>query len=280
MRLFCEVGSVQIYHGDARHLTETLTEPVSLIVTSPPYNVGIPYAGHDDNMAAAAYARLLLEAWHGCGCVMAEGARLCVVVPAGVGRRPWKPLAETVRRTLAAFRGLEIEGEIVWDKGMTGNRCTWGSWRLPTSPALRDRTERIIIARRVSTDPQAKPRPLAVPDEALSVDTEGRRVSPWLDAETFMRLTQDLWAIPPEAATRIGHPAPFPVKLVENLLRLYGFPGCHVLDPFAGSGTVGVAAIRLGCRATLVDIDAAYCDLAARRCAGVRPLLLQEVSTP
>ena len=90
----------------------------------------------------------------------------------------------------------------------------------------------------------------------------------WLPGELFLALTQDLWPVAPESAQRIGHPAPFPVELAERLIRLYGYPGCHVVDPFAGSGTVGVAAQSLGCRATLVDIDAGYCALAARRCAG------------
>ena len=56
------------------------------------------------------------------------------------------------------------------------------------------------------------------------------------------------------------------MALAERLIRFYAYPGAHVLDPFAGSGTVGVAALRLGCRATLVDIDASYCALAQRRC--------------
>ena len=59
-------------------------------------------------------------------------------------------------------------------------------------------------------------------------------------------------------------------------IRLYGYPGCHVLDPFAGSGSTGVAVARLNKAtavnfpatwATLVDIDAGYCELARRRCA-------------
>jgi site-specific DNA-methyltransferase (adenine-specific) len=71
--------------------------------------------------------------------------------------------------------------------------------------------------------------------------------------------------IPPESATAVGHPAPFPVALAERLIRFYAYPGAQILDPFAGSGSTGLAALRLGCRATLVDIDATYCTLARRR---------------
>jgi site-specific DNA-methyltransferase (adenine-specific) len=85
------------------------------------------------------------------------------------------------------------------------------------------------------------------------------------DAGTFMALAQDHWAIAPESASSVGHPAPFPVALVERLIRFYAYPGAQVLDPFAGSGTTGLAALRLGCRATLLDVDPGYCDLARRR---------------
>ena len=85
-------------------------------------------------------------------------------------------------------------------------------------------------------------------------------------AQTMRR---DHWVVAPESATAIGHPAPFPVKLVSNLVRLYAWPGAHVLDPFAGSGTTGVAVVGLAggdrCRVSLVEQSAEYCGLARRR---------------
>ena len=63
-----------------------------------------------------------------------------------------------------------------------------------------------------------------------------------------MALTLDIWSIPPESARRVGHPAPFPVELPEQLIRLYTFENDLVLDPFMGSGSALVAAARLGRR--------------------------------
>ena len=131
---------------------------------------------------------------------------------------------------------------------------------MPSDPALRDRTERIIVAHKGNGY-------LPLPPAVVQHDAKGS-YSTFLPGELFLALTQDLWQVAPESAQRIGHPAPFPVELAERLIRLYGYPGCHVVDPFAGSGTVGVAARQLGCHATLVDIDAGYCALATRRCAG------------
>ena len=69
-----------------------------------------------------------------------------------------------------------------------------------------------------------------------------------------------MWSIPPESARRVGHPAPFPVELPEQLIRLYTFADDLVLDPFMGSGSALVAAARLGRRYVGYDLDPAYVE--------------------
>ena len=82
-------------------------------------------------------------------------------------------------------------------------------------------------------------------------------------------MTLDVWTIPPESARRVGHPAPFPVELPEQLIRLYTFKDDLVLDPFMGSGSTLVAAARLGRRYAGYDLDAGYVEIArAARRAG------------
>ena len=86
--------------------------------------------------------------------------------------------------------------------------------------------------------------------------------------DDFMALTLDVWSIPPESARRVGHPAPFPVELPEQLIRLYTFADDLVLDPFMGSGSALVAAARLGRRYVGYDLDA---ELRRDRPAACRP---------
>lgn len=255
-----EVGGVTIWRADARELARFVTPAVDLVVTSPPYNVGMLYDGYLDRMPAAEYRGLLVEVFSQCREVMAPGARVCVNVPFGVGRNPWAPAMPVVYEILGGL-GFQILGQIIWDKGSSGNSTAWGSWRRPDAPCLRDTCEAVVVARR--------PGVLVVPAEAMVRGPGGRLESPWLPAETFMTLTQDHWQVAPESASAVGHPAPFPAKLVENLVRLYGWPGVHVLDPFAGSGTVGVAVAGLAggdrCSVSLVEQSSQYCELAARR---------------
>ena len=253
------IGAVTIWRADSRNLTGATAIPptVDLVITSPPYNVGIEYSEHFDKMKQEQYIELLHNVFLGCHRVMRHGARLAVVVPFGVGRNPWQPLSLFVAQYIQKA-GFTLRGQIVWDKGSSGNRTSWGSFRSPSDPSLRDTTECIIVAHKTQSAAQ-------LPANALRRDDKGPH-SPWLESsEYFMELAQDHWTVAPENAQRIGHPAPFPVELVKRLVHFYGWPGCTLLDPFGGSGTVGVAAAQLDCTAHVVDIDAAYCALAARR---------------
>jgi site-specific DNA-methyltransferase (adenine-specific) len=74
-----------------------------------------------------------------------------------------------------------------------------------------------------------------------------------------------VWRFPAEPATKIGHPAPFPVELPYRLIQLYTFEGEVVLDPFIGSGTTAIAALKTGRVFVGYDINPDYVALAKRR---------------
>ena len=253
-----EMGPITIIQGSATFLPGYDLPPAHLIVTSPPYNVGIEYDTHDDNLPIDEYFKLLHDVFGKCYDALVSGGRIAVVVPVGMNRNPWIPFADKVLNMLSAV-GFVPRGRISWDKGTSGGRTSWGSFRNPSNPSLRDTTEAILVCHKETPD-------LDIPAHILRHDSEGT-YSPFLENQNyFLKLAQDHWLVPPELAQRIGHPAPFPVTLVERLIHFYAYPGAHILDPFAGSGTVGVAALRNGCDATLIDIAADYCELAKRRC--------------
>lgn len=74
---------------------------------------------------------------------------------------------------------------------------------------------------------------------------------------------------------RAVHPTQKPLALVEPLLLYACPPGGHVLDPFAGSGTVGVLARRHGMRCTLIEANPEYRDVIEQRLQGDAPLLAE-----
>jgi site-specific DNA-methyltransferase (adenine-specific) len=87
------------------------------------------------------------------------------------------------------------------------------------------------------------------------------------------KLPTDVWwmtIVPPASAERTGYPTQKPVRLLERIVAASSRPGDLVLDPYAGSGTTGVAAARLGRRWLLVDRHPTAVEIAAARLAGAR----------
>jgi len=86
-----------------------------------------------------------------------------------------------------------------------------------------------------------------------------------ISKEEFLEFTKSVWKFAAERASKVGHPAPFPVELPYRLIQLYTFEEEIVLDPFVGSGTTCIAALKTKRRYFAYDIDKRYCDLAERR---------------
>jgi len=92
--------------------------------------------------------------------------------------------------------------------------------------------------------------------------TNMQRDSSRIDKEEFNRWFQQIWNI--TGASTKQHPAPFPLELATRLVRMFSFTGDTVFDPFCGSGTTMVAALRTGRNSIGLDIDPDYCRMAAR----------------
>jgi DNA modification methylase len=248
--------------GDARQMAAVADNAVALVVTSPPYFAGKQYEEELERDGVPSsyleYLQMLTDVFAECVRVLEPGGRIAVNV-ANLGRRPYRSLSADVIRILENDLGLLLRGEVVWQKGEGANgSCAWGSWRSASNPVLRDVTERVIIASKGRFD-RAR--------NAAQRAREGLPHQSTLLPEDFLQLTLDVWSIPPESARRVNHPAPFPVELPEQLIRLYTYADDLVLDPFMGSGSTMVAAARLGRRYVGYDLDPDYVEIARQRVA-------------
>jgi site-specific DNA-methyltransferase (adenine-specific) len=257
----------RILVGDSRDMHEVADDSVALVVTSPPYFAGKAYeeALGEGSIPATYldYLQMLRDVFAECVRVLEPGGRIAVNV-ANLGRRPYRSLAADVTSILQDDLRLLLRGEVVWVKqrGASGS-CAWGSFQRPANPVLRDVSERIVIAAKGRFD-------RAVPAAARA--KRGLPAVSSLSRDEFMEATLDVWEIPAESASRVGHPAPFPVALPERLIHLYTYVGDVVLDPFMGSGSTAVAAVRTGRHYVGYDTDPAYVDAATARALATRPI--------
>ena len=238
---------------DAVHVGDACQMPlpdhsVALAVTSPPYNVGKEY---DEDLTLDEYRAFLRAAFREVWRVLEPGGRVAVNI-ANVGRKPYVPLASYLAADMERL-GFLPRGEIIWVKGRAGG-CAWGSWQSASNPSLRDGHEYIQV---YSKTHYARQR--------VGLNT--------ITADDFLDATQSVWHISPASARRIGHPAPFPVELPRRLIELYSYRDDVVLDPFAGSGTTGVAALDAGRRFVGFDLNAGYVEAANARLRNTRRLM-------
>jgi len=233
---------------------------VALVVTSPPYFAGKTYeqALGEGHIPASYvdYLDMLEDVFRSCAVALEPGGRMAINV-ANLGRKPFRSLAADVTNILQDRLGLLLRGEVIWRKaeGLSGN-CAWGSFQSASNPVLRDLTERVIIASKGRFE-RARPKPVREAEGLPFEDTIGK--------SDFMAWTTDVWDIPTESATRVGHPAPFPVELPQRLIELYTYRGDLVLDPFMGSGSTAVAAVNTHRNFAGYDTDPAYVAAATER---------------
>jgi DNA modification methylase len=216
---------------------------IHLMVTSPPYNARKEY---DEDLTLDEYLAMLERVFQEVNRVLVPGGRACINI-ANLGRKPYIPLSAFITQIMINL-GFLMRGEIIWDKGSSaGSSTAWGSWLSASNPALRDVHEYILVF--------SKGR--------FKRKSEGRKAT--IEREDFLELTKSVWQFPTESASRVGHPAPFPIELPRRLIELYTFEDEVVLDPFMGSGTTALAAMNTHRRFVGYEINETYVKIALER---------------
>jgi site-specific DNA-methyltransferase (adenine-specific) len=236
----------KIILGSSENMREIPNNSLHLMITSPPYNVTKEY---DQDLSLQEYLKLLQSVFSETYRVLVDGGRACINV-ANLGRRPYLPLSDFVSRIMLEI-GFHMRGEIIWNKGAgAGVSMAWGSFQSASNPVLRDVHEYIMVFSKGSFSRKK---------------TEGKENS--ISKEQFMEWTKSVWTMNPESAKKIKHPAPFPIELPYRLIQLYTFKGDVILDPFMGSGTTAIAALKAERKYIGYDNDPEYVKLSEERIA-------------
>jgi modification methylase len=254
-----------LHLGDARKLSMLDDGSVHLVVTSPPYWTLKKYEERSGQLGEIEDYEVFLteldKVWEECRRVLVGGGRICCVVgdvciPRRMdGRHRIMPLHSDIQ-VRARKLGLDCLTPIIWHKianGVTesqGNGAGFYGKPYQPGPILKNDTEYILFLRKGgeyrSTSPIQK---------ALSMLSR-QEIQTWL---------RSVWADLPGASTRGGHPAPYPPELADRRIRLVSFAGDTVLDPFAGTGSTALAALRAGRNSVSVEIEPTYLEQCEKR---------------
>jgi DNA modification methylase len=257
-----QTTSHRLIHGDTRSLSFIADESVHLVVTSPPYwtlkryNENPAQLGH-----VADYERFLSElskVWKEAYRVLVPGGRLvCVVGDVCLsrkehGRHLVMPLHADIT-VICRRLGFDNLNPIIWHKISNATfEANDGTKFLgkPYEPnaIVKNDIEFILMQRK--------------PGGYRKPTLEQRRLSR-IDKDDFATWFRQFWTIT-GASTR-NHPAPYPFELAYRLVRMFSFWGDTVLDPFCGTGTTMLAAMKCERNSIGVEIDEEYCRMALHR---------------
>ena len=250
--------------GDARDMRFVPDESVHLVVTSPPYFDLKKYPDQESQLGGLHDYELFLKeldrVWSECHRILVKGGRLIVVVgDVCRSRRVYGahmviPLHASITEQCRHV-GLHNLATLVWHKISNAafeveNGTAFLGKPYEPNAVIKNDIEFILM--------QRKPGAYRRPTETMRVlSVIGERLhKAWFNQIVTVH----------GASTR-SHPAPYPLELVEPLIRMFSFVGDTVLDPFSGTGTTSLAAARSGRNSIGVEIELAYVDMAVQRVA-------------
>ena len=237
-----------IIDSSCENMKDIPNNSLHLMITSPPYNVSKEY---DNDLSLNEYLNLLKNCFTETYRVLVDGGRACINI-ANIGRKPYIPLSDYVSKIMIEI-GFNMRGEIIWNKSAgAGISTAWGSFQSASNPILRDVHEYILIFSKGNYK-----------RERDKEEKELRKDN--ITKEEFIEWTKSVWTMNTESAKRIGHPAPFPEELPNRLIKLFSFTNDIVIDPFMGSGTTAIAAIKNNRNFVGYEINEEYINLANNR---------------
>ncbi|ACK72562.1 DNA methylase N-4/N-6 domain protein [Gloeothece citriformis PCC 7424] len=243
---YFEHDNITLYQGDSTLDNLFNEEFIDLIVTSPPYNVGINYNSSDDEISYQDYLEFSGQWMSNCYRWSKTQARFALNIPLDKNKGGNRSVGADLTR-IAQEVGWKYQSTIVWNEGNISRRTAWGSWLSASAPFVIAPVELIVIFYK---DQWKK--------------TNGTKQSD-IKREEFLEWTNGLWTFNGESKKRIGHPAPFPRELPYRCIKLFSYVDDWVFDPFCGSGTTLLEAYRNKRKGIGVELDLNYCEIAKTR---------------
>ncbi len=256
LRMSCH----KIIIGDSRKMDEVKDESVHLIITSPPYwqlkDYGVKeQIGYNDSYQD--YINNLNLVWNQCHRVLHKGCRLCINIGDQFARAVYYGRYKIIpiRTEIIKFcetAGFDYMGAIIWQKvttcNTTGGATVMGSFPYPRNGIVKLDYEFILIFKKSGKPPK--------------VSKEIKEKSK-LSHDEWNQYFYGHWNFSGEKQDH--HLAPFPEELPKRLIKMFSFVGDMILDPFLGSGTTSVVALKNARNSIGYEINEAYSPAIKKR---------------
>lgn len=262
----------KIINGDCIEVMKTLSDGcIDLVVTSPPYNCGIKYDTHIDDLPMNEYwswtREWLTETYR----LIKDDGRVSINIPyeVNVQDRGGRVFFVSEFYQIMKEVGFKFFGivDLEEDSPHRSKTTAWGSWMSPSSPYIYNPKECVILAykkqhiKKVKGEPEWKGVPTEIEQEDGTL--KKKIVYEEKDKKEFMELVFGQWNY--FADTKSLTKATFSMDIPTKAIKILSYKNDVVLDPFAGSGTSLVAAEILDRRWLGIELSENYTKVAKTR---------------
>jgi site-specific DNA-methyltransferase (adenine-specific) len=261
-----------IINGDCIEVMKTLDEgSIDLIVTSPPYGVGIDYDVYHDDVIWEDYVKFTRSWMEQAFRVLKDDGRIALNIPYEINRQQkggrifmvgevWQIMKEIGYNF---FGIVDLEEESPHRSRTTA----WGSWMSPSAPYIYNPKECVILAYKKHHIKKVKGEPQWVGELGEKEDKNGVMKPKTIYTEEQKREFIDLvfgnWKY--FADTKSMTKATFSMDIPTKAIKILSYKNDIVLDPFAGSGTSLVAAETLDRQWIGIELSPNYAEVARKR---------------
>jgi len=217
---------------------------VDLVITSPPYNIGIDYDEYNDCKDWDEYYKWCKDWLSEVFRVLKKDGRFCLnhYLSLGTSKFRTAPLMEL--NTIALGIGFKHHSVAIWTDRTLVKRTAWGSWLKASAPYINSPFEGILILYK---------------NDWKKIDVGESTI----DKESFIKGCRGIWDIPTERKQRTK--ANFHIDLPKLCINLFSYVGDTILDPFVGSGTTLVACKETNRKGIGIELSKEYCKIISNR---------------